>query len=504
MEDENINKWERILGMGPPRDRRVAAPEPRRPTEQIITDSARPPEHRAHELKSIGEGLPSDFNLTDEFKAAFYTLENGPQLIFVTGRAGTGKSTLLRFFRLNTAQQIAVVAPTGVAALNVSGQTIHSFFRFPPRPIATTEIKQVRDRRLYRSVDILVIDEISMVRADVLDGIDQFMRINGRNKDKPFGGARVIMFGDPYQLPPVISSREESAFLDEHYESPHFFSANVFAATELTSITLMENFRQKEIEFMDLLDQIRIKSSTYEAITILNTRCLLPASSITPEESIVLTTTNKRADQINKSKLEELGTKEFSFDATVTGDFLKGSKKRYPAPESLRLRKGAHVMFVRNSPDHDYVNGTMGVITSLSKNHIEVLVRSAKGDFKTDIETATWESFNYKYDPAEQSIKAEAVGTFTQYPVILAWATTIHKSQGKTFDRVTLDVTDRAFACGQVYVALSRCRTLDGLSLRVPLKTRDIMVEVSVQAFLNRAAGGTNDSAKSASSASAS
>ncbi len=484
MSDQDIDKWREMLGISRRETGDETEPFSSRSVVKTNASLSADTDASEDELKTAGGGLPSDFILTDEFRYAFDALENGPDIIFVTGRAGTGKSTLLRFFRLNTSRQVAVVAPTGVAALNVSGQTIHSFFRFPARPLASADIKVARDRRLYQSIDILVIDEISMVRADMLDGIDRFMRLNGRSKNKPFGGTRVIMFGDPYQLPPVIASQEERGFLRENYDSPYFFSANVFADTRLETVKLTENFRQKEIEFMKLLDQIRTKNNPFEVVSTLNERCLLPEYDDSPDGSVVLTSTNKRADLINNAKLHELEDEEYTFGASATGEFLAGSKKRHPAPESLCLRKGAHVMFVRNSPDHEFVNGTMGVITDVSKKHIEVLVHSADGDFKTEVEQATWESFNYTYDSEKESIKADVVGTYTQYPLILAWATTIHKSQGKTFDRVTLDMTHRAFAHGQVYVALSRCRTLAGLSLRVPLKTRDIIVASAVVAFL--------------------
>ena len=486
MAERSIRWWKKMLGMSPMPAGDQATTTPPQPEKRTRESPASSSARKSTRFKTSGGGLPKDFELTDEFKEAFDLLENGPQVIFVTGRAGTGKSTLLRFFRLNTPRQVAVVAPTGVAALNVGGQTIHSFFRFPPRPIASTDIKRVRDRRLYQSVDILVIDEISMVRADMLDGIDRFMRLNGKNKNRPFGGARVIMFGDPYQLPPIVSNHEESSFLADNYATPYFFSANVLKETNLETIELQENFRQKEVEFMDLLDQVRIKSKAAEVVQTLNERCLLPDYADSPEGSIVLTSTNKRAEHINTAKLDELETEEFFFEAEATGEFLTASTKRFPAPALLTLKEGAQVMFLRNSLDHGFVNGSMGVITSLSEYHIEALVYSAEGDHTTVVNTATWESYKYKYDPTTKRIEAEVVGSYTQYPLMLAWATTIHKSQGKTFDLATLDLTDRAFAHGQVYVALSRCRTLKGLSLRVPIKTTDIRVDTSVIAFANR------------------
>ena len=452
-----------------------------------------------NDYKTSGEGLPDDFELTEEFESAFQILENGPDVVFVTGRAGTGKSTLLRFFQLNTDKQVAVVAPTGVAALNVGGQTIHSFFRFPPRPIATADIKKLRDRRVYQAVDVLVIDEISMVRADMLDGIDRFMRLNGSKKHLPFGGARVIMFGDPYQLPPVVTNREEKQFLREHYESQYFFSANVFNVSFLETIELQQNFRQKEREFMDLLDEVRNKHSAFSAIQTLNERCLLSDGSGTESDgtksngtadgAIVLTSTNRRADAINSARLRALKTEEFTYEADTTGDFKTGSKSRFPAPNTLVLKVGAQVMFLRNSREQGFVNGSMGTVTDLSEDEIEVRIEDEWGGSVATIETSEWESNKYKYDPDTSRIQSEVVGTFTQYPLTLAWATTIHKSQGKTFDRVTLDLTDRAFEHGQVYVALSRCRTLDGLSLRVPLRARDIIVDSSVETFFAEATG---------------
>ena len=334
-----------------------------------------------------------------------------------------------------------------------------------------------------------MIDEISMVRADMLDGIDRFMRLNGGKKHLPFGGARVIMFGDPYQLPPVVTNPEEKQFLREHYESQYFFSANVFNVSFLETIELQQNFRQKEREFMDLLDEVRNKHTAFSAIQTLNDECLLSDRDGTAGGAIVLTSTNRRADAINSARLKALKTEEFTFEADTTGDFKTASKGRFPAPSALVVKVGAQVMFLRNSREQGFVNGSMGTVTDLSEDEIEVRIEDEWGGSEVTIEKSEWESNKYKYDPDTSRIQSEVVGTFTQYPLTLAWATTIHKSQGKTFDRVTLDLTDRAFEHGQVYVALSRCRTLEGLSLRVPLSMRDIIVDSSVEAFFAEATG---------------
>lgn len=406
-------------------------------------------------------------------------MEDGPQCLFITGRAGTGKSTLLRHFRARTDRKVAVVAPTGIAALNVQGETIHSFFRFPPRPIGMEDVEEMEDKSLYEALDAVVIDEISMVRADVLDGIDRFLRINGPDKGRPFGGLRMIMIGDPYQLPPVVASPAERRFLAERYKTPYFFSAAALKESGMETLELNKVFRQSESEFIALLNAIRMADVTRDIVDALNSRC--DRDFLPPEDEpyITLTTTNARAAKINAESLDRLKGRFKRYEGELDGAFAVAENPPLPAPDLLALKKNAQVMFVKNDPERRWVNGTMGRIVKLRKSTIEVDV----GGRSVDVDPVDWEMVNYRYDRKEKRVEAETVGTFRQFPLTVAYAVTIHKSQGKTFDRVVVDLTGGAFAHGQVYVALSRCRTLQGLVLRRPLARRDLILDRAVVTF---------------------
>ncbi len=420
-----------------------------------------------------------DLERTPEVAEARALMEDGPQCLFITGRAGTGKSTLLRHFRARTDRKIAVVAPTGIAALNVQGETIHSFFRFPPRPIGTEDVEEVEDKSLYEALDAVVIDEISMVRADVLDGIDRFLRINGPDKGQPFGGLRMILIGDPYQLPPVVASPAERRFLAERYKTPYFFSAAALKASGMETVELNKVFRQNESAFIALLNAIRMAHVTRDTVDRLNSRCdrdfMLPED----EPYITLTTTNARAAKINAESLDRLKGRFKRYEGELDGAFAVAENPPLPAPDLLALKKNAQVMFVKNDPERRWVNGTMGRVVKLRKSSIEVDIDGRR----VDVDPVDWEMVNYRYDRAEKRVVAETVGSFRQFPLTVAYAVTIHKSQGKTFDRVVVDLTGGAFAHGQVYVALSRCRTLDGLVLRRPLAKRDLILDRAVVTF---------------------
>lgn len=434
--------------------------------------------------------MKAPLTLSPEFQYVLDLLEKSKNSVFITGRAGTGKSTLLQLFRNTTRKKIAVLAPTGVAALNVGGQTIHSFFGFPPRIITPKEagrkvmIKQ--QKRLFNSLELLIIDEISMVRADMLDGIDRFLRVN-RENPMPFGGVQVAFFGDLFQLPPVVTKDpiEQSIFQD-YYRTPYFFSAQVMRDESLAMemVELRKVFRQESRHFLRLLEAIRINTLDRDDLEDLNDRCI-PSFSDT-EGYITLTARNATADRINRIALENLPTKEFSFDAEVKGAF---ENTVFPTEANLRLRKGAQVMFVKNdNNERQYVNGSIGTVVSLDAENIGVeLIDAATGRKNVvDVPKENWEIIRYK-GAENGDIETETVGSFKQFPLKLAWAITIHKSQGKTFDRVVIDLGGGAFEHGQLYVALSRCRTLEGIVLRTPIRPQDVITDERVVDFYAQA-----------------
>ncbi len=424
--------------------------------------------------------------LNEDFKYALDILEKTQRSIFITGRAGTGKSTLLQLFRSTTRKKIAVLAPTGVAALNVQGQTIHSFFGFPPRIITPSEAGRKVTRkdlqRLYRNLEVLVIDEISMVRADVLDGMDRFLRVN-RENIQPFGGVQVVLFGDLFQLPPVVTRDpvEQSLFHD-YYQTPYFFSAHVCQEPDfqLDMLELRKVYRQESRHFLRLLEAIRINELDRDDLDDLNERRVLNFQAT--EGYITLCARNATADNINRKELSQLTTPEYEFLADIKGTF---DPALYPTEAALRLRKGAQVMFVKNDPlgERQYVNGTIGKVVALDFETIIVEVEEADGKKRRiEVPLLEWEILRYKSGPTG-AIEAESIGSFRQYPLRLAWAITIHKSQGKTFDRVLLDLGGGAFEHGQLYVALSRCRTLEGIVLRQLIRPQDVITDERVVDF---------------------
>ncbi len=413
--------------------------------------------------------------LNGDYQYALDLLEKSDKSVFITGRAGTGKSTLLQLFRKSTKKKIVVVAPTGIAALNVQGQTIHSFFGFPPRMITKHDIKKRRKRYLYQRMEVLIIDEISMVRADMLDNMDHFLRINRENAIEPFGGVQVIFIGDLFQLPPVVASDQEAMMMQMYYETPYFFSANVFKELKYETIELRKVYRQKNRHFLRLLDAVRLNRMDYDDMEDLNERFL--GEDFEPEEfHITLSGRNETANRINASKLAELESEEYRYLGEVTGDY---SSRTYPTEMELKLKIGAKVMFVKNDPQRRFVNGTLGEIVDLDFEKVMVEIVTPEGKIKTlDLEKEAWEII--KYDAPEQEkgeIKSRVIGTFTQYPIRLAWAITIHKSQGKTFEKVIIHLGKGAFEHGQTYVALSRCTSLQGIVLKQKIRPRDILID---------------------------
>jgi len=415
--------------------------------------------------------------LTADFRNCLHILEQTRESYFITGKAGTGKSTLLQLFKDTTRKKIAVVAPTGIAALNVRGQTIHSFFGFPPYPLNKKDIQRTSNYQLYQRIEVLVIDEISMVRADMLDQIDTFLRIN-RGINEPFGGLQVIFFGDLYQLPPVLSNEAEKYVLRQIYETPYFYSAHVFRdGYTIRLIELNHVYRQEEYHFIQLLDRIRTNEFDADDLALINDRVEQPG--LTREYVITLTSTNQVAEQINHQRLQVLNTPRFSYPAIIEGSF---NPKSYPTDTLLTLKQGAQVMFVKNDPLKEFVNGSIGLIHELGPDHISIQLEQWGGIKTLNIQPLEWHIIRYRLN-AEQELEAEVTGVFRQFPVKLAWAITIHKSQGKTFDKIQVDLGRGAFEFGQTYVALSRCRTLEGVILSQPLRNTDILVDQRIHEF---------------------
>lgn len=411
--------------------------------------------------------------LSDDFKYVLDCLEKQSTNLFITGRAGTGKSTLLQLFRNTTHKKTVVLAPTGIAALNVKGQTIHSFFGFPPKPLAREEIRRRRDRRLYKKMEVLIIDEISMVRADLLDNIDYFLRVN-RENPYPFGGVQVVFFGDLFQLPPIVSSVAEKQLFEDYYDSPYFFSAKVFEEDfDLDKIELRKVYRQENRYFLRLLDSIRLNQMDYDDLEDLNQR-YLPAFEA-EDFYITLSARNAKVNSINQKEIDKIVYPAFLYQASITGAF---PPNLFPTEAGLQLKLHAQVMFIKNDPQKKFVNGTIGKVIKLENDKVTVLVEEFGQKREVEVEPMDWEIQKYKLNPNDPSkIETEVIGTFKQIPLKLAWAITIHKSQGKTFDKVIIDMGKGAFEFGQTYVALSRCRTLEGIVLKQAIRPRDIMTD---------------------------
>ncbi|MBC7218103.1 MAG: AAA family ATPase [Candidatus Caldatribacterium sp.] len=424
-------------------------------------------------------------DLNPEFAKALAILEESDQSVFITGQAGTGKSTLLRYFRENTKKNIVVLAPTGVAAINVQGQTIHSFFRFRPdvTPDAAWRVRP-NNEKLYRNLDTIVIDEVSMVRADLLDCADAFLRRFGKKPGEPFGGVQMVFIGDLYQLPPVVKEKERILF-EEYYQSPYFFSARSFQEIHPAFVEFEKVYRQNDEQFLAILNRIRSNTVSDEDLRILNERVI---PGYVPEEGefvVYLTTTKERAQRINEERMQRLKGEERLYMGVLTGSFENSKTKDLPADLELRLKKGAQVMLLNNDPLGQWVNGTMGQVVGFEKREWgEVVVLNLENGEEVEVGPHVWDMFEFYYDERAQRIATRQIGSFTQYPLRLAWAITIHKSQGLTFDRVVIDLGRGTFAHGQLYVALSRCRTLEGIVLRQPVRREHILMDEAVVRFL--------------------
>jgi ATP-dependent DNA helicase PIF1 len=423
--------------------------------------------------------------INEQFRHALDIMENSDRSIFITGRAGTGKSTLLNYFRNITQKKVAVLAPTGVAALNVKGQTIHSFFKFKPgiTPDSVNKLRSFNDKEsIYHKLDIIIIDEVSMVRADLLDCVDRFLRLNGPESDKPFGGIQMAFIGDLYQLPPVVTGDEKEVF-QSLYETPYFYGAQVFESFDMEFVELEKIYRQHDGEFINLLNAIRNNSITEEDLEFLNQR-FRPEFEPPPEDFYVyLTTTNKLSEEINNKRLAGLESSLYTFTGSIEGDF---GREYLPTAIELQIKVGAQIMMLNNDSEGRWVNGSIGKITDItqSRKGEDIIVAELADGEEVEITPYTWEIFRFFVEAG--GLQSEGIGTFTQFPLMLAWAVTIHKGQGKTFDRVIIDIGKGTFAHGQMYVALSRCTTMDGLILKRLALKKHIWTNYQVMDFLTK------------------
>jgi len=424
-----------------------------------------------------------NIELNEQFKSAFNLLENTKKNVLVAGRAGTGKSTFLDYFVNHTKKEVVVLAPTGVAAINVKGQTIHSFFGFKPT-ITLDKVKKVFwQNQIYKVIDMIIIDEASMVRADLLDCVDKFLRLNGKDKDAPFGGIQMAFIGDLYQLPPVVQGEEKEIF-KTYYKSPYFFDAHVFEECNIEFIELEKIYRQTDEKFINLLNAIRNRSVTDKDLQEIN-KCLNPLFEPPSNEFyIYLTTTNKLSDDINNKRLEDLPATLFAFNGKIRGDF---DKSHLPTQETLRLKVGSQIMLVNNDENQRWVNGTVGEIIAIEKSTEKSAIRVKLADKNiVEVKRHKWDVSKMGFNTATRKLESKIIGSFVQYPLRLAWAVTIHKGQGKTFDKIIVDLGRGAFTYGQVYVALSRCTSLQGIVLKRPIEKKHIWLDWRVVKFLTQ------------------
>ena len=433
---------------------------------------------KSKEEKSLLQKLEeqNEYILTDEHKKCLSVLEDTNDNLFITGKAGTGKTLLVRQFRNNSRKNVVVLAPTGIAALNVRGQTIHSFFGFPPRIIEQRAIKRVWKSRVMAKIDCIVIDEISMVRADLLDGVDKFMRLNGRNEHLPFGGVQMVFVGDLYQLPPVVTYDEQMIY-EQLYDSPYFFGANSFDLNNFRVIELKTIFRQSEKKFIDFLNLVRLGDPNDNTFDLINNRIV---DKPVTDDHIILCTVNQTADDINQKKLAVIKSPTLTYNAMVEGNFPV-DRRNLSVSLELTLKKGSRVLFVQNDLKRRWVNGTLGWVEELNKDMIRVKVDETEDI--VDVDIGKWDNIIYEYDENSGGFNEKIIGTLKQYPLRLAWAITVHRSQGMSLDKVCLDFSRSPFSHGQTYVALSRCRTLDGLVLTRKMSPSDILIDERIVDF---------------------
>ena len=430
-----------------------------------------------------------------EFQDALNLVNHTRRSLFLTGKAGTGKSTFLRYVSQTTRKKHVVLAPTGIAAINAGGSTLHSFFHLPFRPMLPDDpdlsLQKGRiheffrynkaQRRLLEKLELVIIDEISMVRADIIDTVDRILRVFSHNLREPFGGKQLLLVGDVFQLEPVVKA-DEREILNRFYPNPYFFSARVFREVELVSVELQKVYRQSDAAFIGVLDHIRNNTANATDLQLLNTRCGNRMEQAEGDLYVTLATRRDNVDYINERKLNELPGEAVTFHGRVHGDFPGSS---LPTSKELTLKPGAQVIFIKNDYERRWVNGTLGIVTGIGTGEDILYIRTDDGQ-EHDVHEDTWRNIRYTYNEAKNKIEEEELGTFTQFPVRLAWAITIHKSQGLTLNRAVIDLTGGAFAGGQVYVALSRCTSLEGIQLKKPVTRADIFVRPEVVNFAAR------------------
>ena len=430
-----------------------------------------------------------------EFQDALNLIQYTRQSVFLTGKAGTGKSTFLRYICEHTKKKHVVLAPTGIAAINAGGSTLHSFFKLPFYPLLPDNpdfslqrgrihefFKYTKPhRKLLEELELIIIDEISMVRADIIDAVDRILRVYSRNLREPFGGQQILLVGDVFQLEPVVKG-DEREILNRFYPTPYFFSARVFNQIDLVSIELQKVYRQTDATFVGVLDHIRNNTVGATDLQLLNTRYGTQIEESEADMYITLATRRDNVDHINDKKLAELPGEPVTFSGEITGDFPESS---LPTSQELVLKPGAQIIFIKNDFDRRWVNGTIGIISGFDPFEETLYVITDDGK-ECDVKRESWRNIRYKYNEEKKQIEEEELGTFTQYPIRLAWAITIHKSQGLTFSRAVIDFTGGVFAGGQAYVALSRCTSLEGIQLKKPVSRADVFVRPEIIGFAER------------------